>query len=36
MVVFINYTVIIIITGAFVSVRSLNRTYNSSLNRTYK
>lgn len=35
MVVFINYTVIII-TGAFVSGRSLNRTYNSSLNRTYK
>lgn len=32
MVVFIYYTVIIIITGVFVSGRSLNRTYNSSLN----
>lgn len=32
MVVFINYTVIIIITGAFVSGRSLNRAYISSLN----
>lgn len=32
MVVFIYYTVIIIITGVFVSGRNLNRTYNSSLN----
>ena len=36
MVVFIYYTVIIIITGAFVSGQSLNRAYISSLNWTYK